>query len=173
MSWQDEWRLRAWDWARRLDAVATGWLMLERDGNVASSAMQEKRKLVLKVRGWIYEIIERFLGGVNKLPNKVPLGALPHLVIGGAVVVTVASVGAWVANEEERLVDARTRFVRAVGEEVAKTDDPEIKRRLTSIGEQVGPTDEPEGGGFPWGWLLFGLALTGGATVARKLRGGE
>ncbi|MEZ4436835.1 MAG: hypothetical protein R3F65_30915 [bacterium] len=171
MSWQDEWRLRAWDWARRLDAIATGWLSLERNGGVSSDAVRQKRELVLKVRGWLYEVIERFLGGVDKLPNKVPLGALPHLVIGGVVVVTVASVGAWVANEEERLVDARTRFVRAVGEEVAKTSDPVVKRVMAGIAEKAAP--EEEGGGFPWGWLLLGLALTGGAGVVRKLRSRE
>ena len=171
MSWQDDWRERAWDWARRLDSIATGWLVLEREGHVTSSAIQEKRNLVLKVRGWIYEVIERFLGGVDKLPNKVPLGALPHLVIGGAVVVTVTSIGAWIANEEERLVDAKRRFVKAVGEEVAKTDDPIVKRTIAGIVEKVAP--EEKGGGFPWGWLLLGLALTGGVGVARKLRSSD
>lgn len=176
MSWQDDWRLRAYGWARRLDAIATGWLTLEREGNVATSAVKEKRKLVLKVRSWIYEIIERFLGGVDKLPNTpdaVPLGALPHLVVGGVAIVTVATIGAWIANEEERLINAKTQFVRAVGEEVAKTSDPEVQRKLAGVAEKVGPDNDDKGGGFPWGWLLLGLALTGGAGVVRKLRSSD
>jgi len=104
MSWQDTWRDQAWSWARRLDAIATGWLQLSQQGRMDSATVAEKRKLVLKVRGWIYEVIDRFLGGVDKLPNRVGLGALPHLIVGGVVVVTVASIGAWVANEEERAV---------------------------------------------------------------------
>ncbi|MCB9789356.1 MAG: hypothetical protein H6744_21980 [Deltaproteobacteria bacterium] len=166
MSWQDDWRMQAWQWARRLDALATGWLQIERQGMVASAAVRGKRELALKVRGWIYEVIETFLGGVDKLPNTVPIGALPHLVIGGAIVVTVASIGAWVANEEERLIDAKRLFVKAVGQEVAKASDPVVQRKLAGVAEQVQPKTDKAG--FPWGWLLLGLALTGGAGMARQ-----
>ena len=36
MSWQDEWRLKAWEWARRLDRLASGWLVIERQGRRTS-----------------------------------------------------------------------------------------------------------------------------------------
>ena len=166
MSWQDDWRLKAWEWARRLDRLASGWLVIERQGMVSSAAVRGKRALAMKVRDWIYEVIETFLGGVDALPDTPqPLGLLPQLVIGGAVVVTVTSIAAWISNEEERLVHAKRLFVKAVGEEVAKTSDPEVKRKLAGVVDKVAPD---EGGGFPWGWVLFGAVLAGGVGVARQ-----
>lgn len=160
MSWQDDWRRMAWQWARRLDRVATGWLQLKQQGRMASDAVDARRRLVLKVRGWIYEVIERFLGGVDKLPNT--LGALPHLVVGGVVIVTVASIGAWVSNEEERLIEARRLFTQTLAEEARNTDDPAIRRKLADLAGSV--TDE----GMPWGWIAGLLALLGAAHVARR-----
>ncbi len=162
MSWQDSWRRQAWGWAQRLDRVAVGWLQLARHGKVDSAAIETKRKLVLKVRGWIYEVIEHFLGGVNKLPNRVPLGALPHLVVGGAVVVTVATIGAWISNEEARLVEARRLFAQTVAEEARKTDDPAVRRKLGKLVDAVAD-DGPS-----WGWLLAALGVATGVELLRR-----
>ena len=162
MSWQATWRRQAWDWSRRLDRIALGWLQLAQQGRIDSAAVKQKRSLVLKVRGWIYDVIERFLGGVSRLPNRVPLGALPHLVVGGVVVVTVASIGAWVANEEERLLDAKRRFAQAVAKASQEAEDPEIRRKLAELTGSV--ADD----GVPWGWLLGGMALFGGLELARR-----
>lgn len=167
MSWQDDWRLQAWNWARRLDQVAMGWSQLEREGKMSSSAVAQKRQVVLKVRSWIYEIIETFLGGVDKLPNRVPigtLGALPHLVVGGVVLVTVASVGAWVSNEEERLIEAKRLFTKTVAEEARKTTDPVVRRKLGDLIEDIGD----DGGGFPWRWVFGALGLAAGAEYVRR-----
>lgn len=162
MSWQDDWRRQAWGWARRLDAVATGWLQLAQRGQMESAAVKAKRELVLKVRGWIYEVIEAFLGGVDKLPNRVGLGALPHLIVGGAVVVTVASIGAWVSNEEARLLEAKRLFAKTVAEAAEKTDDPEVRQRLADLAGSVAEKKPP------LKWLLGGLALAGGLEFARR-----
>ncbi|MCA9557511.1 MAG: hypothetical protein KC583_03000, partial [Myxococcales bacterium] len=156
MSWQDDWRRQAWGWARRLDAIATGWLQLAQQGRMDSAAVKGKRELVLKVRGWIYEVIDRFLGGVEKLPNTVPLGALPHLIVGGVVVVTVASIGAWVSNEEARLVEAKRLFAQTVAEAAQRTDDPAVRQTLADLAGSVADK------GSPLKWFVGGLALLGG-----------
>ena len=165
MSWQATWRRQAWGWARRLDKVAMGWLQLANQGRMDSAAVAQKRRLVLKVRGWIYEVIDRFLGGVNKLPNAVPLGALPHLVVGGVVVVTVASIGAWVSNEEERLIDAKRLFAQSVAQASKTAGDPAVKRKLADLTGSV--ADE---GRFPWRWVLGGAAVMSALELVRRAR---
>lgn len=175
MSWRNTWRREAWSWARRLDRIALEWHKIERMGRVNSQAIRLKRTVVRRVRGWLYEVVERFLGGVDRLPNKVaplpPLGALPHLVIGGAVVVTVATIGGWIATEEERVIAARAKVIDAEARRVeqltrlaAETNDPEALQRLADAASPRGVVT-PEGEGLSWAVGLAAVGAVAGAVV--------
>jgi len=161
MSWKTRWRLEAWAWVQRLNAVAHQWGELERKG---VGAARTRRARALRVRDWIYEVIDLFLGGVDALPNVHPikrkpkgaktkpsrvideafggwrratdlrgLAGLPQLAIGGAVLVTVASVGAWITNEEERVILAREALIRAIGPNMPTSSTYARKSVVSSV----------------------------------------
>jgi len=90
---------------------------------------------------------------------------LPHLVVGGVVVVTVASIGAWVSNEEERLVNAKRLFAQSVAQASKDAADPAVRRKLADLAGSV--ADE---GGLPWRWVLGGALAMGGLELARRMR---
>lgn len=177
MSWQDEWRSRAYGWIQRLNQIAHEWQGLHNHG--VESALSRKR-LALQVRDWTYRIVDTYLGGVDKLPNKVPaksrlsglgeLGAIPQLAVGGAVLITAVSIGAWITNEEERIISAKAKLVRAIGEEARKATDPEVARRLAGVAERIDP-NTPKPSGAPWLWLLgIPLAALGARAVLNHAR---
>ncbi len=93
------------------DQRAVGVLQLVNQRRMDSAAVAQKRRLVLKVRGWIYEVIDRFLGGVEKLPNTVSLGALPHLAVGGVVATVAIGTGSPTRGQETKAAGAPAKTV--------------------------------------------------------------
>jgi len=75
---------------------------------------------------------------------------VPVLIAGG-VAVTVASIGAWILNEEARVIEAKTKLVRAIGDEARKATDPEVARKIAGIAERLDPNAAK---GPSWLWLV-------------------
>lgn len=187
MSWRDTWRLRAHEWIRRLNRVSAGWYALQRRGLVKSEAIGKRRKLLRRVRDWMYVVINTYLGGVDKLPNRLtplpPLGELgaigiPQLAIGGAVVVTAMGIAAYIANHEARLVqaraellDAESRRVNALAKAASETDDPAMRAELAKAvnNRDLLRPDEDEGiAGWKVGLGVAGVAAA--VVLARRAR---
>lgn len=175
MSWQDEWRQRARGWIDRLNRLAIEWHQLDLRG---VRAARERRRLALKVRDWVYEVVDIYLGGVDALPHQGPLkskggigdlGAVSvPLVVAGAAV-TVATLGAWISNEEERVIVAKAKLVRAIGEEARKAQDPEVKKALAGVARRLDPNGSKSGPSLLWLVPLAAVPLV--PVVVKRLRG--
>lgn len=178
MSWRDDWRRRAHGWIQRLNGLALEWHQLDLRG-VRSA--RDRRRLVLRVRDWMYAVIDTYLGGIESLPNRMPtktkggrktggeLGALNLALVVAGAAVTVATIGAWISNEEERVIRAKAALVRAIGEEARKATDPEVKRKLAGIADRLDP-NPPASGPSPL-WLLPLAALPFVPAIVKRVRG--
>lgn len=175
MTWQDEWRAKVHDWIQRLNALALNWHQLDMQGVTAA---RDRRKAALRVRDWMYEVIDIYLGGIEALPNKLPakpregeLGALQLALVGAGVAVTVATVAAWISNEETRVIEAKAKLVEAIGKEAREAKDPSVAKALAGVAERLDPNEKP---GIDWKWIavpLVGLAVA--PKVVQLVRAGK
>ncbi len=171
MSWQDEWRAKVHDWIMRLNALALDWHQLNRQG---VRLALDRRKAALRVRDWMYEVVDIYLGGIDKLPNTLPakprgeLGALNLALVGAGVAVTVATVGAWISNEEERVLLAKAKLVEAIGKEAREAKDPEVAKALAGVASRLDPNEKPSGPN--WKWIAVPVVLGIGAHQFYKAR---
>lgn len=170
MKWQDEWRAKVHGWIMRLNALALNWHQLNRHG---VRLALDRRKAALRVRDWMYEVADIYLGGIDKLPNKVPvkpgeLGAINLALVGAGVAVTVATVGAWISNEEERVILAKAKLVEAIGKEAREAKDPAVAKALAGVASRLDPNEKS--GGLSWQWIAVPVAIGIGAHHYLKAR---
>lgn len=179
MSWRDEWRRKAHGWIQRLNRLALDWHQLDLQGVTVA---RERRRQALRVRDWMYEVIDVYLGGIERLPNRMPaktkggrktkggeLGAINLALVLAGTAVTVATIGAWISNEEQRVIEAKTKLVRAIGEEARQATDPEVKRALAGVANRLDPNPPKSGPSLMW---LLPLAAAPFVPAAiKRLRG--
>lgn len=176
--WQDQWRAEVHDWIRESMRRANAWEERRRQAERAGRADLARRAIEWKtahreLQSWMYEVIDRALGGVEALGAPI-VAALPVLkvVIGGAVLTyTVHTVAAFFEDDEVKGA-AFDEGLIAVAERMLESDDPAVRQKGAETIQTIADTREKraEDDGSAVGILVGVGAVVLGIAAWRRRR---